>query len=125
MKSRNNKLNFDFERQRTIDEKIDTLTESGTVSDYETWTTMQKRIINRKNLTYGELESRLKQIFKVIKPEKIMLEPDEKKFKKIKEKLLGKHNVNESKLSQYLTGKTDLIAACMYIRERLENVISN
>jgi hypothetical protein len=108
-------IDFNIIKQsQKLERRIDLMAESSPISDYEMWTSFSNRIKHKQNLTYGELESRLKDIFKVMSND-IFIDRKET-FKRIKKKLLGKHNINESKLAQYLKGETLIKENCEYIK---------
>ena len=88
----NYKINFDACADKSLDEKIDILTESSPISDHEMWATFTQRIKHKQNLTYGELEARLKDIFKIMQPD-IFIDRKET-FERIKKRLLKKHYLN-------------------------------
>lgn len=102
-------------KKKTLTDKIDKLLNEGSVSDYEFWLGTQSRIQHKRNLSFQNLENRLKDIFKTIDAE-IFIDkrPD---FERIKKKLLKASPLTETKLRHFLTDQTMLEETCKYIRE--------
>ena len=99
------KINYNLINEaQKLESRIDILTESSPISDYENYMFMQQRIQHKENLTFQNLEQRLKNIFKTIDAELFVdRRPD---FERIKKKLLKKYPKTESKLKSHLTGET-------------------
>jgi len=113
---------IDFEainNNETAVDKINRLIESTPVSSYVDWLSIQKRIEHRRNLSYADMEHRLKMIFKSISPD-IFIDR-RKTFNRIKKQLLKKHDLSETKLSHFLKCETMLEENCRYIREMLNS----
>jgi hypothetical protein len=106
---------YDLLKEKTTIEKINLISEASPVSNYEFWQNTQKRMNHKRNLSFRDLEHRLKDIFKTIDGE-IFIDsrPD---FERIKKKLLKQSHLKESKLKSYLTGKTQMEESCNYIKE--------
>jgi hypothetical protein len=101
-----------------LESKLDMLAESSPVSDYENFTFFQQRVQHRSNLSYQNLEIRLRDIFKTIDAE--IFVDKRKDFERIKKKLLAKqHNLSESesKLRRFFRGDTIIKESANYIKE--------
>ena len=100
-----------------LDYRIDTMIDSSPVSDYEQYVFMQSRKKRKENLTYADLDSRLKNIFKTLSGELFIdKRPD---FERIKKQLLKKYPITESKLRQHFSGETLIKENAEYIRNVL------
>lgn len=112
------KIDFEAIKELTLESKIDILTDSSPVSDYEFYMNTQLKKIGRDALDYTGLENRLKDIFKTIDAEIFVTRrPD---FDRIKKQLLKKEKkLTESKLSNFLKGYATISESCNYIKELL------
>jgi len=108
-------IDFELLKKKSLFDRIDKIREASPVSDYEMFQTVQKRIQHKKNLSFSDLNQRLKNIFRTIDAE-IFIDsrPD---FERIKKKLLKTSPLTESKLKSYLTDKTQMEENCRYIKE--------
>ncbi len=103
---------------KKLENRLDMMLEASPVSDYENYIVTQKRIQHKSNLSYQNMENRLKNLFKTIDAEIFVdRRPD---FERIKKQLLKKQKkLTESKLAHFLKGHSTISETCCHIKELL------